>query len=348
MDFMPSPAPEPRRILVRATNWLGDAILCLPALQALRRAHPKAHIAILGFPWLKDLYTGEGFCDDVLPYPAARGLQSLAAKRAVARQLRALQFDTAVLFQNAFEAAAIAALARIQRRVGYNRDARGWLLTSAIPVPKPGESPAHERFYYLELLRRSGLIAAYGDEPVIQFQRAPQLRERGRERLGSNVIGVCPGAAFGGAKRWYPDRFAAAAAQIVRVHGGTVALFGSPEESPITEIVAAHLQREGIAVENFAGRTKLTEFLELAAACRLMLTNDSGAMHVAYAVGTPSVTVFGSTDHIGTGPVGPHARIVREPVECSPCKLRECPIDHRCMLRVTPEAVAQVGLELLK
>ena len=325
------------RILVRATNWLGDAIMCLPALHALRAAWPNAHIAILGFPWLADLYGEESFCDELIPYPSGRGLKDIAAKFTLAKSLRG-RFDRAILFQNAFEAAAFVYAARVPERIGYNRDGRGLLLTSAIPVAVIG----HERFYYLELLRLAGLIPGYDIEaPIRLYNVVPR-------ELGGRVIGVSPGAAFGSAKRWDPDRFAAAAATIAVERGASVALFGSAAESDIAATVEADLKARGIAVVNYAGRTSLREFIELCAGCELMLTNDSGSMHVAYAVGTPSLTIFGSTDHIGTGPVGPRARIVRHPVHCSPCKLRECPIDHRCMTRISPELVALEALDLLK
>ena len=318
------------RILVRATNWLGDAIMGLPALHALRAAYPQARISILGQPWLADLYSQESFCDETIAYPKTWG-----AKFALARSLRG-RFDKALLLQNAFEAAAFALVAGVPERTGYNRDGRGPLLTHPIGVPTIG----HERFYYLELLRLAGWIEGYDAE-------AP-IRLNGVVRRPDRTIGVSPGAAFGSAKRWYPERFADAAAEVALARGSRVALFGSGAEQEIVAIVAARLGERGVPVDNYAGRTTLKEFIQLVADCELMLTNDSGAMHVAYAVGTPSVTVFGSTDHIGTGPVGPLARIVREPVDCAPCKLRECPIDHRCMTRISSERVAHEALDLLK
>ena len=144
----------PDRILVRATNWVGDAVMSLPALRALRRRYPQAQISILAKPWVADLYRREPFCDELIPYTA----RTVAEKWTAARALRPRQFDTAILLQNAFEAAAIAYLAGIPERIGYARDGRGFLLTRAIPVPKPGEIPRHERFYYLELLRRAGIL----------------------------------------------------------------------------------------------------------------------------------------------------------------------------------------------
>jgi heptosyltransferase-2 len=159
------------------------------------------------------------------------------------------------------------------------------------------------------------------------------------------VIGVSPGAAYGNAKRWLPERFAEAAREVARELWAEVALFGSASERPLCDSVAAAI---GGHAHNLAGQTSLRDFIDMASACRLFLTNDSGAMHIASALGVPSVTVFGSTDDVTTGPTGPMARIVREPVECSPCLRRECPIDHRCMTRIPASRVTATAFELLK
>jgi heptosyltransferase-2 len=160
--------------------------------------------------------------------------------------------------------------------------------------------------------------------------------------MPGEVVGVSPGAAYGNAKRWLPERFAQAALRI----GGKIALFGSAGERELCGVVADLARKSGGTVHNFAGETTLAEFIELAAACRVFLTNDSGAMHIASALGVPTVTIFGATDHTTTGPTGPLARIVREPVDCSPCLLRDCPIDHRCMTRVTVEQVVGAALQV--
>jgi heptosyltransferase II len=325
------------KILVRATNWVGDAVMSLPALQAIRGAFPQARISVLAKPWVADLYARESFADEVIPYERTWRLL---------RELRSRKFDLAILLQNAFEAAAVAFLAGIPRRIGYDRDGRGFLLTDAIAVPQRGEIPRHERFYYLELLRRARIV---GEIPVceaIRLSGARAAAEAGRLRfvemgIEGPVIGVSPGAAYGTAKRWLPERFAEAACAL----DGTVALFGSGDERALCEEVAAMVRRSGRAVRNFAGETTLGAFIEMAAACRAYLTNDSGGMHIASALGVPTVAVFGATDDEATGPTGPLAFVVREPVECSPCLLRECPIDHRCMTRVT---AARVGHELIR
>jgi heptosyltransferase-2 len=334
------------KILVRATNWVGDAVMSLPALRALRLRFPASEISILARPWVADLYRREPFCDRLIPYTA----RDLGSKFQAARDLRSSGFDAAILLQNAFEAAAVAFVARIPERIGYSRDGRGMLLTKAVEVPKRGEIPRHERFYYLEMLRRAGLLDEIEENGMIRLQGAGAAREAGLARfaelgMGDPVIGVSPGAAYGTAKRWLPERFAEAANRIAAEMGATVAVFGSKDERDLCAAVAAAIQPPA---RNFAGETSLAEFIDLAAACRVYLTNDSGAMHIASALGIPTVAVFGATDDIATGPTGPLARVVRQPVECSPCLRRECPIDHRCMTRVGAAQVANVALDLLK
>jgi heptosyltransferase-2 len=165
--------------------------------------------------------------------------------------------------------------------------------------------------------------------------------------LSDAWVGVSPGAAFGSAKRWPPERFAEAAVEVASKIGAGIALFGSADERDLCDRVQSIIGPRARVV-NHAGRTSLREFIDLAAGCRVFLTNDSGAMHIASALGVPTVAVFGATDHGATGPAGARSRVVRETVECSPCLLRECPIDHRCMTRVEAGRVAREALELLK
>jgi heptosyltransferase-2 len=319
------------KILIRATNWVGDAVMCVPALSAIRERFPRAHIAILAKPWVADLYRREPFADEVILYNSA-------SRWKMAGELRARRFDCAILLQNAFEAALIAWLARIPTRIGYKRDGRGLLLTHAIDVPKRGEIPRHERFYYLELLRRAGIIDQLPESAAIRLTRPSAERK-------TRMIGVSPGAAYGTAKQWLPERFAEAAGTLAAARGASIALFGSQSERPLCSQVAEMLT--GHEVTNHAGETTLAHFIELAAECELFLTNDSGAMHIASALGVPTVAIFGATDDIATGPTGPHARVVRQQVECSPCLLRECPIDHRCMTRVSADRVVKEARSLL-
>lgn len=335
------------KILIRAANWLGDAVMSLPALCAVRARFHEARITVLARPWVADLYRGEPAADEIVTIPAG-----VAARLVQARALAKQYFDSAILFPNSFESALMVRRAA-RERIGYNRDGRGFLLTTPIERPGKGDTPPHERYYYLELLRRAGIIDSLPPPEPILLHGAEQARCAGLSLfrdlgIDAPVIGVSPGAQNSRAKQWPPERFAAAARDMAAAIGGAVALFGSAQEAPLCQAIAAALRRSGTPVLSLAGETPLARFIELAAACRVFLTNDSGAMHVASALAVPTVAVFGPTDYIATAPAGPGGTIVREPVECSPCMLRDCPIDHRCMTRISADRVAQTALELLK
>src|SRR5689334_12965158 len=214
--------------------------MSLPALRALREEFPDARISILAKPWVADLYSREPFCDEMIPYTAA----DLGAKWRLGRSLAPRKFDCAILLQNAFEAALIAFAARIPERIGYARDGRRALLTRAIAVPRRGEIPEHERFYYLELLRRAGMVPAPPKNSEIRLEGAGEARHAGCARFAalgwtSGVIGVSPGAAYGSAKRWLPERFAETANRVARETGSAVAIFGSKDERGLCDIVAS-------------------------------------------------------------------------------------------------------------
>ena len=338
------------KILVRTTNWLGDAVMSIPALREIRRMRADAEIVLLTRRWLAGLYLREDFCDAVVGYDHAGRHRGAAGKWRLGRELRRGRYDQAILLPNSFDAALTAWLGRIPRRLGYARDGRGPLLTDPIPPPAPGEIPPHERFYYLELLRRAGWIERLPAAPDIRLSRADALASEGRRqwrRRGfeeKRWIGVSPGAAFGGAKRWLPERFAAAAARLSRELDAGIAVFGSAGETGLAARVA---QLAGPRARNLAGKTTLAEYIQLTASCSLYLTNDSGPMHVAAAAGVPTVAVFGATDHAATGPASGAVRIVRHEVDCSPCLLRECPIDHPCMKGVESSVVVEQALSLL-
>jgi lipopolysaccharide heptosyltransferase II len=338
------------KLLVRATNWLGDAVMSIPALREVRRSFSGWEIVVLARPWVADLYRREDFCDRILTYENTSHHAGMSGKLRLAGELRREGFDCAVLLQNAFDAALLAWAARIPRRIGYSRDGRRALLTEAVAVPRPGEIPAHQRYYYLELLRRCGLMDRLPECREIRLSGAAEAAASGRALWGrfdlpaGRWIGVSPGAAFGGAKRWLPERFAESAARLSAELDAEIAVFGSAAEAELCESVAA---RAGGRGHSLAGKTTLAEFIDLAATCSVYLTNDSGPMHVAAALGVPTVAIFGATDPVATGPTGDWARIIREPVDCSPCLLRECPIDHRCMTRVESAAVVAEARALL-
>jgi heptosyltransferase-2 len=346
-------------ILIRATNWVGDAVMCIPALEAIRARWPAAHLVILARPWVAGIYRGQGLADQILSFDH-RGLhRGIFGVERLARELRALEFDAALLLQNAFEAAWIAARAGIPERIGYARDGRGWLLTQAIPVPRPGEVPAHETFYYLELLRRAGWLPP-GTQAFANVSKVPPIRLRVEPaqaesaetflrsagvRDGALRIAVAPGAAYGSAKCWPVERYAALADRLVAACDADVILFGSAGERDVVGGIAARMQHRAI---NLAGQTPIGDLPALFSRCRLFLGNDSGAMHVAAAVGLPVVAVFGPTDPQGTRPAAAQLALVQEKVSCSPCFLRHCPVDHRCMTRVSVDQVYEATQACLR
>ena len=338
------------KILVRATNWVGDAIMSIPALYAMRQRWPEAQIVILGRPWVAELYRGQPFVDSVLILDDASG--SLAGNAGTASELRGAGFDCAILLQNAFSAAWLAWRAKIPQRIGYARDGRSFLLTEAVKVPKGGEIPAHEAFYYLELLRRAGWLQALPEVTQITLNLAAGAADAAEGRLckagiraGKKRIALAPGAAYGSAKCWAPERFAETADALIDDFDADVILFGASSELEICRQIADRMRHRPVVL---AGQTSIGELPALFSRCSLFIGNDSGAMHVAAAVGVPVVAVFGSTDPHGTAPVTSLKRLVQHPVACSPCFLRKCPIDHRCMKRVPVKDVRAAAAQSLE
>lgn len=331
------------KILVRATNWLGDAVMAIPALEAIRSHEPGAEIVVLARPWVADLYRGQGHADRIVVYDNSGRHHGFLGRERLAAELRREKFDVAVLFQNALDAAWLVWRAGIPVRIGYARDGRSWLLTRAIPVPRDGEAPAHETLYYLELLRRVGWLARLPTVDRITLRVPDDARRDAEQRLmtagarkSAAWIAFAPGAAYGSAKCWPPERYAALADRMIDACDADVILFGAPGERDMAARIAKAMRHTAF---NLAGATSVGELPALLASCRLFIGNDSGAMHVAGAVGLPVVGIFGPTDPEGTSPVTPRFTLVREPVPCSPCFLRHCPVDHRCMTRISVERV---------
>jgi heptosyltransferase-2 len=333
---------HPRKILIRGPNWVGDAVLAIPAIKALRRRFPEAETTLLVRPWVAGLFTQAPFVDRVWSAPRPAGL---ADWKRLTREIRSHDYDLAVLLPNSFESALMMFLGRIPHRLGYATDGRGWMLTDPV---LPGEETRHQVFYYLDLVKT---LSATVERPSIEIQASPQERSEARRLLAAEGIGdgdrfmvLNPGAAYGSAKRWYEDRFASAGDALARDLGLAVAIVGSANERGIAEEIRRRLHSK-TAVLN--GRTSLETLIGVLAEASLMITNDSGPMHIAAATGTPTIAVFGSTDDRVTSPIGPRTRIVRHPVECSPCLLRECPIDHRCMQGVSVDDVYRAARELV-
>ena len=327
----------PRRMVVRTPNWLGDAVLALPALAAVRRHFADAHLTIAAASAVAAVFREETDAapDAVIEVPGG--------SPAAIAMLRAGRFDMAVLFPNSFGSAWEVWRARIPERWGYATSGRGWLLTRRVRPPR-GWRRRHQAEYYRNLALGLGL------SPADELPRiAPAAASRAQaERLvvaapgGGPLIGMAPGAAYGQAKQWPPERMAAVAARLIEQDSATVVLVGAAHDRDAARAIESwlRLHAPGAAgrLVNLAGRTSLGALIGLIARMTAFLCNDSGAMHVAAALGRPVVAVFGPTDERRTRPLGDQA-VLHADVFCRPCMLRDCPIDHRCMTRVTVDDV---------
>ena len=353
-----------RRLLIRGTNWVGDSILSLPALKRARVEFPQAKITLLVLPWVAGIYEDSTAVDDIWLYDRQGVHRGLSGKLRLIRELRERRFDAALLFQNAFEAAVLTRLAKIPVRAGYDRDGRGRLLSHKVPVA-PHVSELHQTYYYLDLLEQllgcARTSQGLEPKPTSQFVArimpditlvvSPERRQRARIRLQSQgvdfnrtVVGVNPGAFYGSAKRWLSERYAMVLDRLIDERQASVVIFGSPNEVAIAEAIQSGMRSRPVIL---SGRTELSELIAMIACCDLFLTNDSGPMHLAAALRVPTLAIFGSTDEIATGPMSPASVVLNKRVECSPCLLRECPIDHRCMKRITVEEVVQQAFRMI-
>jgi len=329
-----------KKILIRATNWVGDVVMTLPALEAVRKNFPESSITILARPWVAPLFEDHPAVDGIITInKTGRMLTDFVEKIRIIRLLRKGNFDLAILFQNAFEAAALTFLGGCKCRLGYNTDGRRFLLTHPVAVTDE-ILKVHQVEYYLELLRSMGWEAESGD-PSLYVSDDNVERARYRLRLGGIskgdfIVALSPGAIFGGAKRWPPDRFAGIGDLAVAKWDAKVLVMGAEKESHICNMLSSSMKYKPF---NLCGQTSLGEAMGLISLCRFFVTNDSGLMHIAASLGVPTVAVFGPTDPIATGPRGSRAVIIKHDVECSPCLKTECPIDHRCMLAIEPEEV---------
>ncbi|RJX33159.1 MAG: lipopolysaccharide heptosyltransferase II [Desulfarculus sp.] len=342
----------PRRVLLRATNWVGDAVMTLPAVAALHAACPQAQLEVLARPWVGAVYEAAPGVSRVIVYDKTGAHAGLGGGLRLLRELRARRYDWALLLQNAFEAALMAWLARIPVRLGYARDGRGLLLTHAA-VRGAEVQRVHESAYYLYILRQAGLLAqdpsAQGVQPELHLAAGDLAWAQGflaqKGLAQARLLGLAPGAAYGPVKRWPAERFAAAARELAPEFEAML-LFGSRGEAADCAAVAAGLA--GLRVVNLAGATSLGQALALLARLGLLLTNDSGLMHAAAALGAPTVAVFGSTNPQTTAPLGPWVALLRAEVECSPCLQPECSRgDLVCFTAIEPEEVAAAARQLL-
>ncbi len=344
-------ADNRKKILIRGVNWIGDAVMTTPAVRAVRKAYPDAFIALLVKQWVADIFRGNPDINELILYEDR--FKSPVGKIQLARILRTRGFHTAIHLQNAFDAALIAWLARIPERIGYRRDWRRVLLTRPVDVQRDNPE-RHQVFYYLDLLKKALNIDPVSPEPVLhlhdsEIHEARTFLHRSLDiDPGAPLIGINPGAAYGPAKRWPPERFAELIEKITGELNGRVILFGSASEETVSvEIVSRILPKESHFF-NAVGRTTLRELATLISECDAFITNDSGPMHMAAALLVPVIAIFGSTDHTATGPFGQGHRIVTGNLPCSPCHERECPEKHlQCMTAITVDDVFQALRETL-
>lgn len=373
-----SPSPLPKRLLIRGVNWLGDAIMSLPAIQRIREAHPHWHITLLTRDSLSGLWNDQPVLNQVITFTHADRPWSIA------QRLRPEHFDIALAFPNSTRAALELFLARIPRRVGFGGRLRSLFLTRVVPrrpnalpmrkrspreiqkliaqSPSPPSPPfpreAHHTYDYLELARALGANPA-PIAPSLHVTTAATnaFRQKWNIPPATILLGLNPGAEYGPAKRWPADRFIEAAVQIHRQTQCLWLIFGARADQPLAAQIEQGITRAlpgppstHAPVLNLAGSTTLSELCAGLHLCQALLTNDTGPMHVAAAVGCPVVVPFGSTSPELTGPGLPGSsthKLLRSHPPCSPCFLRDCPIDFRCMTQISPQAVASAVLHIL-
>jgi heptosyltransferase-2 len=319
-------------VVVRSPNWLGDAVMALPAVRNLKTMIIDDPLVVATPGKLAALWQACPFVDQVLELEDPKNIKATAA------QLRAGKFGSAVLLPNSLRVAAEAWLARIPQRTGYARGMRGLLLTYTVPVPPRNPARMHQRFFYQDLVTALG---APNDTSLPKLRKEPTTVAPGRRPL---VLAICPGAEYGPAKRWPLENFVTVARHFIAKRKARIVLLGAPVDAPVAEEFVRQLP----GTENRVGKTSLAEFMAALTGARLVLCNDSGAMHVASALGIPTLAVFGSTEPQLTGPMSARSQVVRHHVPCSPCFLRECPIDFACMKDVTTARVIATAEVMLR
>jgi lipopolysaccharide heptosyltransferase II len=317
------------RILIRSSNWLGDAVMSVPAVRAIKNGRPDVHVTIAAPDKIAPMWNLIPEVDAIISLPEG---SLLSVVRLLKQQA---PFDVAILFPNSLRVALECWLSGIPRRIGYRGHCRSWLVNQIVREPRKPRPPEHHSLRFLRIARECG-----AETPKIELPNPNQTSNIKRPIL----IGLCPGAEYGPAKRWLPERFAEAAAKITALSSAQWILFGTKSDAAIGEQIATAI---GDHCVNRIGQTTLDQLIEELRQCSLLLTNDTGTMHLAALLSVPVVAVFGSTEPRLTAPLGGGHTVLRHHVECSPCFLRECPIDFRCMKAVTSDEVAGAVLSML-
>ena len=375
-----------KKILVVAPNWIGDAVLAIPAISAIREYFPHSKITLIALPHVGELFKESCFIDGIKRFfSASTHSHTKGGLMAEALKLRQDNFDLAVLFPNSFRSAMLVRLAGIPLRCGYKRDGRGFLLN--IPVRLNSETRRlHHTEYYLNIihtiqdffiknetpsplpspLRGEGWVrGGFSGENVIPEDDIPKQSlqyvqlfiskdeaNHAIETLSKNnitpddlIIGINPGAAYGSSKRWYPDRFGQVAKTLINGYNVKVIVFGSQGETSIAEDI---IKSAEVSIVNLAGKTSIRELMALINYCRVLITNDSGPMHIASALSVPVVAIFGSTEPSVTGPLGARDAVIKKELPCSPCFLRKCPTNLECMDIISVDDVISGVVNILE
>jgi heptosyltransferase-2 len=339
---------DAKRVLIRSTNWIGDAVMTTPAVRAIRRNFPTARISLLAKPWVGPVFAHSPHVDEIIIYDANGRHKGLGGTIRLARDLKPYCFDAAIFLQNAIEAALIAFMAGIPRRVGFDTDARRLLLTHPVRCTKWIKS-LHQTSYYLKMLEGAGMIRG---SQTLELSLGTKDREKSAQILADNsikpdrrIVGLNPSATFGPAKQWFPDRYAELGNRLNKSLDATILIFGGPSDRELGQAISRMMD---VPAVNLSGRTSLGEAMALIDRCDAFVTNDSGLMHVAAALNTPLVAIFGSTNSTTTSPYSDSSRIVRVPIKCSPCMKPVCPLGHmNCMRQVTVKMVTDAVEALL-
>lgn len=338
-------------IVVRAPNWVGDCIMCLPAIRALKDNRPTDNIIVATRQKLSAVFQNINDINEFISIPDTIQLRNLFK---VAAKLKTYNFKCGILLTNSFNSALMFRLAGVKELTGYSKDLRGFLLDKKCDFPREGDKK-HQRFIYQDLISAfigEKINKEYSDELAIdsdEKQKTARLltSEFGVD-LSTPLIGISPAAAYGSAKQWLPERFAELIRRIcLKNREYQVMLLGSDRErEQVARIIAAAQVNDrpgNRRVFNLAGGLPLRETIAAISLCRTFIGNDSGLMHVASSLRIPMLAIFGPTSPWQTAPLSQHAKVIHHPVECAPCKYRDCPIDHKCMKAVT---VAEVYEEV--
>ena len=343
----------PQKILILMPNWIGDAVMATPLLGQICARYPTSEIAILAKPWIAELLTHHPAIHRIIVYEARgrhtgiSGISEISSFLRLIKIIRSQLFDLAILLPNSFKSALIAAVAGIPKRVGYRADGRSLFLTQSLSRK---DAPLHQREAYLSLMdRMGGRLPGLSPIPFLQVtdaerESAKDLLKLYRLNLSDCLVGLCPGGSYGSAKQWSPHSYAKVADQLIARFGAQIIILGHQKERKIAGHICAAMTNHPIML---TGQTSVRMMMAILSHCHLVITNDSGPMHIAAALGRPMVSLFGPTLPIASAPLGSPNRLLWHKAACAPCAYRDCPIDHRCMTAMTPEAVFNAAVQQL-